>query len=121
VAWVTSAVPVLGVAAGYVIFQRRRDWLDAVTASSAADALRRFWLSGWGFDWLYARLLERPFVVLARLNRNDVVDRLFDVTAAVVRGGNTLAALSQTGRLRWYLANMAGGLVLVLLIVLGVL
>jgi hypothetical protein len=38
-----------------------------------------------------------------------------------VRGGNQLAAVTQNGRLRWYLANMAGGLALVLLIVLGVL
>jgi NADH-quinone oxidoreductase subunit L len=121
VVWVTSTVPVLGVGLGYLLFQRWRTATERLTRSSAAAALGRFWLAGWGFDWLYARLLERPFTALARFNRNDVVDRLFDAVAAVTRGAHQLAVGGQTGHLRWYLANMAAGLALLLIIVLGAL
>lgn len=121
VAWVTSAGPLVGVAVGYLLFQRRREALAALTSRGVAAALRRFWLAGWGFDWLYRQLLERPFVALARLNRNDAVDGLFNALAASARGLHGLLSATQTGQLRWYLANMAGGLALLLLFVLGVL
>ncbi|HEX7035848.1 MAG TPA: NADH-quinone oxidoreductase subunit L [Pseudomonadales bacterium] len=118
--WVTSAFPLLGLALGYVLFEPSRNRVAGLMASPAADAVRRFWLAGWGFDWLYARLFEAPYNTIAHWNRRDAVDRLFDLTAAVVRGGNLVTAYLQNGRLRWYLANMAAGLAVVLLIVLGV-
>jgi len=120
IAWVTSGVPLLGVVLGYLLYQPWRQATERFAGGGAADRVRRFWLAGWAFDWLYARLFERPFVFMARRNRRDVVDRLFDGAAAAARAGHRLGAATQTGRLRWYLANMAGGLALVLLLVLGV-
>ena len=49
-----------------------------------------------------------------------VVDFLFRITAAVTRGFHHIGALTQTGRLRWYAANMAIGLIVVVLIVASV-
>jgi NADH-quinone oxidoreductase subunit L len=85
------------------------------------DTLRRYWASGWGFDWLYDRIVVKPFVALARANKSDIVDRLYVLTAALTRGVHHVAVLTQTGRLRWYAANMALGIVVVLLVVLEVL
>ncbi|MEJ2132870.1 MAG: hypothetical protein P8Y95_14895, partial [Gammaproteobacteria bacterium] len=62
-----------------------------------------------------------PFVAIARFNKADVVDFFFEGVAMGSRGLHQLSSRSQTGRLRWYVANMAGGLLIVLLIVLGVL
>lgn len=119
IAWITSAVPVLGVLLGLALYLRGRARVDALAALPAVAALRRWWLDGWGFDWLYARMLETPFTTLARLNRRDVVDRVFDAVAWLAQAGHRATAATQTGRLRWYLANMAGGLAVVLIIVLG--
>jgi NADH-quinone oxidoreductase subunit L len=121
VAWITAAVPLLGVALGYLLFHRWRERTAALVNGAVGTVLRRFWLAGWGFDWLYRHLFERPFVALARRNRRDVVDQPFALTAALVRFGHQLAADGQNGRLRWYLANMVTGLALLLVIVLGVL
>ncbi len=121
VMWATSATPLLGVLLGLLLFQRWGAVVARLGTSGGTRAVRRFWLSGWGFDWLYRQLIERPFVALARINRNDVVDRVFAALAGGALGLNGLLSATQTGRLRWYLANMAGGLALVLLIVLGVL
>ncbi|MEQ8859777.1 MAG: NADH-quinone oxidoreductase subunit L [Pseudomonadales bacterium] len=121
VVWVTSATPLVGVLLGYLLFQRWGAALARLGDHGAGAVLRRFLLGGWGFDWLYRHLVERPFVGLARLNRNDVVDRLFDGLAAAARELNGYLVATQTGNLRWYLTSMAGGLALVLLIVLGVL
>lgn len=119
VAWMTSALPLLGVVAGLLVFQRGRVGLAMVLERRPWSGLRNWWLGGWGFDTVYRWLVEKPFVAAARANASDAVDRLFDGVVWVARAGNAAAARTQTGRLRWYLANMAGGLVLVFLIALG--
>ncbi|MEE9254670.1 MAG: hypothetical protein V3U43_07020, partial [Pseudomonadales bacterium] len=106
---------------GYLIFGGRQIKVKALVESTAGDAVRRFWFGGWGFDWSYDRVVVRPFVALARLNKADAVDFVFDGLAMAARALHRLSARSQTGRLRWYVANMAAGMLIVLLIVLEVL
>jgi NADH-quinone oxidoreductase subunit L len=115
--WVTAAVPIAGLLVGYLIFYSRRLKLDALLQTPLAESLRRFWFGGWGFDTLYDRVLIRPFVTIARLNQNDAVDAVFRGIALVARSVHTVIAMSQTGKLRWYAANMALGLATILLIV----
>ncbi len=119
--WITVSIPLLGVLVGYLIFQSKQISVEALVESKLGDALRRYWASGWGFDWLYDRIIVKPFVALARTNKSDIVDRLYVLTAALARGVHHVAVLTQTGRLRWYAANMALGIVVVLLVVLEVL
>ncbi|WP_250459945.1 NADH-quinone oxidoreductase subunit L [Microbulbifer litoralis] len=83
-------------------------------ARGEQSALGRFWYSGWGFDRLYDTLLVKPFTTLARLNRNDVIDRLYSGTAAASRQLHGLVSVSQNGQVRWYIATLAVGTVLFL-------
>ena len=119
VAVTTVALPIFGVLLGWLVFSGRLD-LSTLVASSFGDALRRFWQSGWAFDWLYDRLFVKPFLWVARVNKRDIVDLVFRITASVTRGFHHVGALTQTGRLRWYAANMAIGLIVVFLIVASV-
>jgi NADH-quinone oxidoreductase subunit L len=118
--WVTGAVPVVGIVFGYLLFGGKQINVDGLVASKLGRTLRGFWFSGWGFDRLYDVVVVKPFVALARANKNDVVDLLFKAIAAIARGLNRAVSLTQTGRLRWYAANMAVGVILVLLILLEV-
>ena len=65
-------------------------------------------------------MFVKPFLWVARVNKRDVVDLVFRITAAVTRGFHHVGSLTQTGRLRWYAANMAIGLIVVFLIVASV-
>ena len=114
--WITALIPILGVVLGYLIFGGRQISVDALVNSRMGEGLRRFWDGGWGFDTLYDALIVRPFTALARLNKDDAVDLLYTLTVVVARAMHRLTALTQTGRLRWYAANMALGLVLILLL-----
>ena len=113
---VTVGLPLVGILLGWFVFSGRLR-LDSLVESPAGDALRRFWRSGWAFDWVYDRLVVKPFLWVARVNKRDVVDLVFRITAAVTRGFHHVGSLTQTGRLRWYAANMAIGLIVVFLIV----
>ncbi|MEJ2132869.1 MAG: NADH-quinone oxidoreductase subunit L, partial [Gammaproteobacteria bacterium] len=60
-ALVTAAVPIAGILIGYLIYGRGRLRPNALVESALGDAMRRFWLGGWGFDWIYDRVVVRPF------------------------------------------------------------
>ncbi len=115
VALATMAAPILGIFAGWLFFGGKVD-RSAIVNSRLGDALGRFWFGGWGFDWLYDRLFVAPFVWLARVNKPDAVDFVYRGTVVVMRRLHQVAALTQTGRLRWYAVNMALGLVVVFLV-----
>lgn len=69
----------------------------------------RILTAGWGFDALYHFMLVAPFGASARANRADGVDLAF---AGVDRSLNSMAQLlrlTQTGKLRWYMAGIAAG------------
>jgi NADH-quinone oxidoreductase subunit L len=119
--WVTGAVPIIGVLLGYVLFFRKAGLFDWAVESGWGQRLRRFWFGGWGFDTLYDVVLVKPFMALARANKSDVVDLVFRAIAALARGAHQVVTVTQSGRLRWYAANMAFGIVVVLLILVGAL
>ncbi len=80
----------------------------------ALGPLPRLARDAWGFDWLYERLIVRPWMVAAQINRHDALDDLYTGLARLARAGHGLVIRAQTGRLRWYAAAMTGGLVLML-------
>ena len=65
-------------------------------------------------DALYDRLLVRPFIALAHLNRKDIIDTGYASIAAFTHAGNNLLVRTQTGNLRWYSISMIGGLIIVI-------
>ncbi|AOS97300.1 NADH-quinone oxidoreductase subunit L [Microbulbifer aggregans] len=107
---VAIAAPIIGALLAWMLFRHPWAWL-----SDSAPAT--FWRNGWGFDTLYSWLLVRPFRWLAQLNRNDIIDGLWNLTGAISRQLHGLLSLSQNGQLRWYLATLAGGLALFLALV----
>jgi NADH-quinone oxidoreductase subunit L len=86
--------------------------------ATTVSALKRLWLAGWGFDWIYDRLFVRPILWAARINRADIVDSLYDGIAALTRAGYRALTLTETGRVRWYAAAIAGGSVLFIAMVI---
>lgn len=115
-AGVAGVGALLGVAIAYFSYVSRPALVMRWAATSAAKTLRRFWAAGWGFDWLYDRALTRPFLRLARVNRNDIVDRLYDGIARSSEAGYRLVSRTQTGRVRWYAAGVTFGAAMLIMI-----
>jgi NADH-quinone oxidoreductase subunit L len=108
-----EAASLLGIPVAWLIARRRLRAAPAAAASMDKAAHVRFLQSGWGFDWIYDQVLVKPFMLLAKVNVRDVVDRLFDG----VGGLNMLLSKglrwTQNGRVRWYAAGAAAGAVLI--------
>ncbi len=116
--WATAGAPIAGLLLGFLIYGNRWLSVDTLTASRIGRLTARFWAGGWGFDTLYDRLIVRPFMFLARINKADVVDRFYALLVAIAERLHRLLSLTQTGQLRWYAASMALGLILGLLLVM---
>jgi NADH-quinone oxidoreductase subunit L len=104
-----SALTVLGVILAYLRFGRR--------FNRRSGPITRFLLGGWGFDFLYDRLFVRPFVFVTRINRSDVVDLLYKGVERVNLGAHRLLNRTQSGKLRWYVAGVLAGAIILIAIV----
>jgi NADH-quinone oxidoreductase subunit L len=114
---VAEAASLLGIPVAWLIVRRRLRAAPAAAESIDRAAHVRFLRSGWGFDWIYDQVFVKPFMLLAKVNARDVVDRLFDG----VGGLNMLLSKglrwTQNGRVRWYAAGAAAGAVLIAAVV----
>jgi NADH-quinone oxidoreductase subunit L len=116
---VTDLAPFIGIAIAVLFYLTRTYSAEVLAQSGLGSALHRFWFSGWGFDWLYGKLLVNPFRWLAAVNRDDIADDIYRGVAAASRYAHRAFAATQTGHLRWYVAGLTGGTVLA--IALGIL
>ncbi|MDD2876006.1 MAG: NADH-quinone oxidoreductase subunit L [Acidiphilium sp.] len=106
---VASLVSLAGVALAWLLYLRPAPRFVAWAQTQAVVAWRNFFLSGWGFDWFYDRLIVQPFLYLVRINHSDVIDDVFTGIADGCRGLHGLLKQTQTGRIRWYAAWLAAG------------
>jgi NADH-quinone oxidoreductase subunit L len=111
-------VSLFGIYLAYLFYARVPGYSDALARTHAGATLYRFWLGGWGFDRLYDKLIVEPYVRMARADRDDVIDLIYDGIAALTRGLHRMTSRTQTGQLRWYASGIAVGAVLTLALVL---
>jgi NADH-quinone oxidoreductase subunit L len=117
VMWTIAVLASLGgVVLAWQWFFRLPNYLIRLRDTRWAPNTARLWLAGWGFDWVYERLLVRPYVWLARTDRDDVIDSIYDAVAAFTERLHTSLRTTQTGRLAWYATGVALGAVILVTI-----
>jgi NADH-quinone oxidoreductase subunit L len=114
----SSGVALTGIALACGLFLGPRRLVDSLAATLPGGLIARWWLHGWGFDWLYERLLVRPFVGFASANIRDGIDLAILMIPRALRALNEALVRTENGRIRWYAAGMAAGAVLVIAMVL---
>lgn len=111
---VAAVVSLTGVYLAYLFYLQKPALQTNLEQSGLAMAIHRFWYSGWGFDKLYDMLFVRPFVYLAKVNKNDFIDKIYAALAAIARGLNHGLAQTQSGILRWYMMGVVVGALLII-------
>jgi NADH-quinone oxidoreductase subunit L len=120
-AWLQVAAGVVSLAGIYiawVLFVRSRRTTAALMRRPVPRVIHRVWRSGWGFDWLYDRTFVQPLCWLARIDRRDAIDRVYDALAWSGRLGWRVLARTETGRVRWYAAGVTAGALVLMAIVI---
>jgi NADH-quinone oxidoreductase subunit L len=109
---IASVVSLLGIALAYLLFLSRPQLIDALTGTAWGAAVQRWWFAGWGFDWVYDKLVVEPYIWMAQVNKDDVLDAISRGTARFARQAHRLLSQTQTGQVRWYAASIAAGSVI---------
>lgn len=76
--------------------------------------LRYWWFHARGFDWLYDKVFVKPFLGIAWLLKRDPLNSLMNIPAILSRFAGKGLLVSENGYLRWYVASMSIGAVVVL-------
>ena len=113
---ITIAAPFLGLLIAVLFYFTGTFSAQRLANYCWVKPIRQFFLSGWGMDALYDSLMVRPFKAITKLNKNDVVDRLYLGIAWLSRRLHLMVSASQTGRVRWYASSMALGTVVIIAI-----
>jgi NADH-quinone oxidoreductase subunit L len=103
-----------GIGLAYAWAVRRPKGMSDFLEMPAILWLRGFWSRGWDFDKLYNVLLVYPYVYLSRLNKKDLVDKLYTGLAAAMEWCHNVLARTQSGLLRWYILGVVLGAVAIL-------
>ena len=113
---ILAALSGLAAAAWWFVGKNRLAGADGRSRSPAEKALA----SGFGFDALYDRIVVRPYLWCLKVLRNDPVDRAWYVLVSLSEHAFSVNSRWQSGRVRDYAVSFAGGLLVVLLIVIFV-
>jgi NADH-quinone oxidoreductase subunit L len=108
----------IGAFFAWLLFLKKRNWAAAMAAPAFSRALHQFWFSDWGMDWLYDRLFVRPVGWFARMDKNDWVDSIYSGIAGLCRVAYRVLCVTENGQIRWYVASVALGAVILIAVVL---
>ncbi len=111
---IASIISLAGIFMAWLFFLRRPQDAEKLAQTPAVASLRRFWLSGWGFDRLYDTLFVRPYIRAARANKDDFIDSGYTELARFNRAVHHVLSFTQTGSIRWYAMGIAIGAVVFL-------
>jgi NADH-quinone oxidoreductase subunit L len=106
---ISVTIALTGLILAVLLYAGERTLVSRIARSAPGQALGAWWYAAWGFDWLYDRLVVRPYLALATLLRRDPLDQGLGVIPRGAREGHVLLGRLQTGNVRWYALMMIGG------------
>ena len=113
---ITAVAFLFGLIAAWFVYVRKPAVAGSLAQDRRARVLRKLWFSDWAMDWLYERVFVRPVEWLAAVNRNDILDSIYDGLAGLSKLCWRALSRTETGHLRWYAAGIAAGTVVFLAI-----
>jgi len=111
---ISGLVAVVGIVLAITLNLGDRKLINTISQSEVGRKLSCLWLNGWGFDWLYDKVFVQPYLRIADWLKTDWVDKVVNYLPAAAKLGNRGLVVSENGYLRWYIASIGIGAVIVL-------
>ncbi|MFS2224716.1 NADH-quinone oxidoreductase subunit L [Pantoea sp. B65] len=110
----SGVVAIAGILLAAALWLGKRQLVIAVANSPVGRFFTTWWFAAWGFDWLYDKVFVKPYLGVAWLLKRDPLNALMNIPAILSRFANKGLVVSENGYLRWYVASMSVGAVVVL-------
>ncbi|MCU5772763.1 NADH-quinone oxidoreductase subunit L [Erwiniaceae bacterium BAC15a-03b] len=114
----SGVVAITGILLAAALWLGKRKLVIAVANSPVGRFFSSWWFVAWGFDWLYDKVFVKPYLAVAWLLQRDPLNGLMNTPAILSRFANKGLVVSENGYLRWYIASMSVGAVVVLALLL---
>ncbi|MFK8258106.1 NADH-quinone oxidoreductase subunit L [Erwinia sp. AnSW2-5] len=114
----SGVVAIVGILLAAALWLGKRTLVTAIANSAVGRFFSTWWFAAWGFDWLYDKVFVKPYLGVAWLLSRDPLNSVMNIPALLARGANKGLVVSENGYLRWYLASMSIGAVVVLALLL---
>ncbi len=115
---ITALTCLVGIYIAWIFWYKNPAPLYRFKQTPFGKSLHHFLFTGLGFDWLYDRLFVNTYIWLSKINKNDIVDKIYTGIANLMTYLNRIFKNTITGNLRWYVAGIALGLLVTLTIVM---
>ncbi len=110
----SGVVAIVGILIAAWLWLGKRTLVSAVAKSAPGQFFGTWWYHAWGFDWLYDKVFVKPYNGIAWLLQRDPLNALMNIPAVLSRVTGRGLLFSENGYLRWYVASMSIGAVVVL-------
>ncbi|WP_042860466.1 NADH-quinone oxidoreductase subunit L [Dickeya sp. NCPPB 3274] len=114
----SGVVAIAGILLAAALWLGKRQLVTSVANSAPGRFFSTWWFHAWGFDWLYDKVFVKPYLAIATLLQRDPLNALMNIPAILTRWGNRALIVSENGQVRWYVASMGVGAVVVLALLL---
>ncbi|MTC46413.1 NADH-quinone oxidoreductase subunit L [Providencia sp. PROV188] len=115
---ISGGFAIAGLLIATFLYLFRRSIVDAIAKTAIGRFFSTWWYHAWGFDWLYDVIFVKPFKGIAWLLESDPINSLMNIPAHLSRWANKGLAVSENGQVRWYVASLGLGAVLILALLL---
>jgi NADH-quinone oxidoreductase subunit L len=115
---ITAVTSLIGIYLAYFFIIRNPEYVRQFRSSGSGALLQRFLFAGWGFDWLYDKVIVYPYVWLAQIDKQDFIDLIFEGLARGSRLSHRILSQTQTGFLRKYAMGIAIGAIIAIGVVI---
>lgn len=110
----SGVVAIVGILLAAALWLGKRSLVNSIAKSAPGRFFSTWWFHAWGFDWLYDKVFVKPYLGIAKLLQSDPLNSLMNLPALFSRWGNRGLTVSENGQIRWYVASMGVGAVVVL-------
>ena len=110
----SGVVAIVGILLAAALWLGKRSLVNSIANSAPGRFFSTWWFHAWGFDWLYEKVFVKPYLGIAKLLQRDPLNSLMNLPAVFSRWGNRGLTVSENGQVRWYIASMGVGAVVVL-------
>ncbi|QOL15262.1 NADH-quinone oxidoreductase subunit L [Dickeya dianthicola] len=114
----SGVVAIAGILLAAALWLGKRQLVTSIANSAPGRFFSTWWFHAWGFDWLYDKVFVKPYLAIATLLQRDPLNALMNIPAILTRWGNRVLIVSENGQVRWYVASMGAGAVVVLALLL---
>lgn len=115
----SGIVAIVGIALAAALWlPAGRPVVNKIADSKIGRFFTSWWYYAWEFDSLYDNLFVKPYRAIAQLLRCDPFDRIMLWPASLSRLAGRGLAVSENGQLRWYVASLTLGAVIVMAVLL---